>query len=331
MSGASVFSYQRGIQAALSPLMGSYSSGRLRATATGGPVYLQAGEVAVPVSDGDFAEHAAVFVTRNRDTKDGSWLVEPGGTLVSVESIQGGAIGNHADGAEFRWFPEVAGVEVTATAEGPISGGAPKGVFGELQSLRLVKMMAPEDWKTFLRAGIGAFPAAALVWESLAPADGANFSPGERTARVGTRGIRYNHVWALYLVSSRMDSATHRSAESMILLQNVVEELQGKQSGRGLRVSTNPGIQIISANTRGATPSSFIDVVRFQSSVIGEDKTSSVANPWLSTRLLVMTDESNDPRPPLENPDIKIDMTKSPDGEDASGSVFDGTFSGEFG
>lgn len=303
-----IISIERGIQALLSPLMGTPGTGLVSATSTGATGTLPAGSVAIPVGDGDFTEYAAVFVTRNPNTADGSWPITSGGVSVPVESLQGGTIGNHDAGTAFRWFPAIDGIADECTS-GAIEGGVTGTGLGTLLQMRMVKQLSADDWKTFLHAQMGAFPAAALVWEGMTSLDGPNFSaPGARSARMGATGMKYKHTWVLYLVTSRLDSATHRRNEGQILVQNVVEELQDRQAGRGLRISSSPGIQILTAGTKSATEQSFIDLVRFETVITIKGKTSSTGNPWLRTRIVAQKNVTGDTRAPIENPDVSVDM-----------------------
>lgn len=306
---------ERAIQAALASIMGPTSSGTLTVRSTGAAGVVPAGAFAVPFESGSLEEHCAVFVTRNPATQDGSWEVTSEGTPVAVQSMQGGAGLNFEPGAEFRWFPMVpAGIEEVSQAAGAFVGGERGTTLGTLLQIRCFKQLSNETWLNFYRAKLGDFPGAILCWESMAPTDGPVLNANNpRQSRVGANTVRYKHQWQLYLVSSRSDTEVERRSESAVLLKRVVEELFGKTGTRDglLRISSDPGLQILSAGAHETTHTSYVDLVRFQTFESLTAKSAQDANPWLFTHIEARRPPETETQQTMTNPNIIVSMVDS--------------------
>lgn len=310
---ADIISIERGLQVILGELMGTPGTGTLVVRSTSGTVSLPAGSFALPIIGGQMEESGAVFVSKNPATEDGSWLIDTNAEEVAIEAMQGGTVGNHPPGTQFRWFPTIPGIE--ELAEGTTDGGVNDSSFGAVRQLRTYRSFGKQDWQDFYSAQLGDFPGIALTWTGLGPADGPNFAaPGPRTARMGSRGILYRHHWGVWLVTSRVDGEGARRGEAMVLHQRVADILQGRTGARGIRVSTNPGITVISGRPVKASPESYVDEIVFDSTFVRENRSATGANPWLTTRLQVpRRNDDGDVREPLVPSDVTIMM----DGSDA--------------
>lgn len=310
----------RAIQAALAPLMGSVASGQLlvHSEAGAGTVNLPFGSYAIPVVAGGMVEEATAFVTRNPAREDGAWPVVEAGTLVPVQSLQGGLVGNTDPGTEYTWDLPVMGIELVSVSEAGLSGGeaigtAERPAFGALQQLVTYKKFDQGTFEQFLRAQLSQYPGAVLAWESTSPLDGPMAAQGvPRLARMGTGKFLFRHVWQLFLVSGRLDTEGQRRREGDKLRDDVLETLIDTASARGLRLANEPGCEIISSSVFGVTPTSYIDLVRFGTQVtMKHRRQNTVYNDWLRTRLKNLT-AAQGASPAIALPDVTDPMPPSP-------------------
>lgn len=305
----STITNERAIQALLQVLMGPPASGELTVRSTGATGTVPAQACLIPIDTGELDEEAMVFVQPNPATEDGSWPVTSGGTAVQVEALQGGARGNRASGAEYRFDPPLEGIEAVATTPTGLTGGVASGAFGALAQLRLYRNLEQETFKSLLFAQLGDFPGAVLAWESTMPLDGPMAArPAPRQARAGTGKFWFRHSWMLFLVTSRLDTEAQRRREGAALRDALLALLLDRRGARGFRVSMSPGIEILSAAPYRTTPTSYVDLVRFACTVTLESRPLTAEyNPWLTTRIRQQT-PSQGANPPLDLPDYTIDM-----------------------
>lgn len=312
-----IVALERGLQALLGRLMGPPGTGQLTVRSTEATGLVPACSFAVPVGYGDFDEEAGVFVPKNPGRSDGAWEVTSAGTSIPVESLQGGIVGNHDAGTSFRWYPTLDGIEEVSWS-GEITGGVNDDSLGSLRQLKPFKAFKQKDWQDFYNAQLGSYPAAGLAWESMTALDGPNHpSPGRRNARAGSRGIKYKHTWALFLVTTRFDSDSHRRTEGATLMQRVVNEIVGRTGARGWRVSGSPGLNLLAAGIEQTRPTSYVDLVRFESIVVLKTKSAEQGTPWAKTRVKVdHVNDAEDDREPLNKADVTVDMTPGDDSDD---------------
>lgn len=302
----------RAIEAALAPLMGPCASGQLLVRSTGATGKVPYGAALIPIKRGGLEEEATAFVTKNPATEDGSWPVVQGGTAVPLAALQGGPVGNTEPGTEYRWDEPLDGIEDVSVSQGGLAGGAESGGYAALRQLRNYKALSQNMLEDLLRASVGLFPAGVLAWESSQPIDGPMAArPGARSARMGRGKFLFRHTWLLYLVTSRLDSEGERRREGDTLRDDVIETIFDTTSARGLRVSTDPGAEILDARLFTVTPTSYVDVVRFATtSVVQHRSQGADYGPWLRTRLRQQLPEQAGSK--IDLPDITIPIP--PDG-----------------
>lgn len=303
------------LQAVLSVLQGEPSLGSVTVRSTGATGKVPAHSVGIPVIDGALHPECAVQAPRNAAEDDRSWPVTSAGTAVPVISVQAGAHVNLAEDTPIRWYPPLEGIEeVSSVAPGGLTGGTLLNTFGSLRQIRFYKDIGSEpDAELFFQAQVSDYPAAALGWMRSLPADGAS-TPGigPNTARAG-RGRRiFKHEWSLYLVTSRMDSGDLRTREGEALRDRVLDVLSDRTAFRGQVVSLPQGLEILAAEFRIATPTSYVDRVRFTTTYT--QCRAAIEPPdwadWLKTRLVIRSpDEQPDPGDTLDFVDTTIDMT----------------------
>jgi hypothetical protein len=310
----------RAIEARLQKLQGSAGTGQLRVRATGADVVLPPGECAVPLVDNALNEQATIFVRPNptapSSDKVKGWTVTSAGTLVDVETLQGGAGVNLPGSIECRWDPPLAGLEETATLEpAGVTGATSSAELGSIALFRHYKQIATGDIDELFRAQVYAFPAAILAWGTTSPLDGPiSGSPGPRTARVGASAMLAKHGWLLYLVTSRLEEEGIRRREGEILRDRVLRRLHNarRTRDRAFVVSNEPGTEVLAARVFRVTPTSYVDVVEFATIyTLTPDNDEPDANPWLRTHYKQLT-PAQGPAVPLELPNIVIPIP--PDG-----------------
>ena len=267
------------------------------------------GSMAIPVIRGGLLEEATAFVSKNPATADGSWPVTQAGTPVAVESLEGGTVGNTPAGTQYRWDEPLAGIEDVSDSPGGVVGGVESQAFGALKQLVLYKKLDQVSFEQFLRAQLSQYPGAILAWESSMPLDGPMAAtPGSRTARMGTGKFLFKHTWMLWVVTARLDTEGMRRREGDTLRDDILETLFDCASARGLRVAVEPGIEIISANVFGVTPTSYVDLIRFATPVALKHRPQgSTYNDWLRTRLR-QTTAAQGASPPIALPDVTDPM-----------------------
>lgn len=305
----------RAIQAALAPLMGSVASGQLlvkpAAPLTSGVVPW--GACAVPIVRGGLVEEGTVFVAKNPATADGSWPVGQAGSLVTVESLQGGPVGNSKPGTEYRWDLPLVGIEEVSQSLPGLTGGVQLDTFAALRQLISYKKLDQPSFEQFLRAQLSQNPAICLCWESTLPLDGPTASQGvPRMARTGTGKFLYRHTWGLFIVTGRLDTQGQRQREGDQLRDDVIETLFDTTAARGLRLANEPGCEVLDARVFGVTPTSYVDLVRIGCTVTLQHRRQRTEyNDWLRTRLQNMTQPNGEGptiSPPLKVPDVTDPM-----------------------
>lgn len=302
----------RAIEALLARLQGPCASGKLVVRALGADTVLEPGRCAVPFGAGGIDYQATAFVKNNPANEDGAWLVTAAGTLVDVETLQGGTHTNRDGGTSYRWDPPIEGIEDVSDAEAAgISGGAFNGAFAGLRELVQYKSLDKVGVDALFRAQAGNFPAALVSWMATTPLDGPLAgSPGPRTSRVSQRGMLYRHTWMIWLVTSRLDLEAQRRAEGDTLRDDALDVLFGAKRVRDgvFQVSMEPGVEVQNAVAVNVTPTSYIDSVTFTTLVLQESHPEETdAHPWLRTRLRQQT-AAQPPYPPLDIPNIIVPM-----------------------
>jgi len=293
--------------------MGSIATGELLVHSEGLTGVVPFGAMAIPIVGGGLLEEATAFVPKNPATEDGSWPVVQAGTVVPVQSLQGGLVANTAPGTEYRWDEPLAGIELVSVSSAGLTGGVASTAFAALQQLGLYKKLDQQSFELFMRAQLSQYPGAILAWESSMPLDGPMAAtPGPRTARMGRGKFLFKHTWALWLVTARLDTEGLRRREGDTLRDDVMETLFDTASARGLRLAIEPGCEILGASVFGVTPTSYVDLVRFSTTVTLEHRPQgAVYNDWLRTRLRQTTDvngEGPSLSPPIALPDVSDPM-----------------------
>jgi hypothetical protein len=304
------FNVARGILAAIQPVMGPAATGALLVRSTSATGTLPAGSVALPVVDGALTEEGAVFAQKNPATADGSWAVTSAGVAVTVEALLGGTPANLPPiGTEYRWDPPVTGVESTSESSSAVTGGSFSGAFGGLLAAKHYKDLGGQiDAGTFFRAQLAQFPGVVLSWSGSTPLDGANAArPGPRSSRTGRGKILYRHEWLLWVVTSRLDSASSRTREGDVIRDDLMEMLTESRCVRGVfQVSNSPGLEILDARPFAVTPTSYVDLLRLGTTNTLVRRNTATYTDWLNTRLRQQTDEQDDEK--LDLPDVTIPM-----------------------
>lgn len=295
--------------ARLGDLMGTRATATLNFASTDPTGIVPACTIVTPIIGGDLDEEAEMVVDKNPATGDGAWPVTDAGVDLPVTALLGGQVGNRPVGTTYR--VQVPGIEELATSATIVNGvdseepGAPKQIVS-------YKKMERADLEELFRAQVGRFPAVCLSWERTQPSDGPQAtSPGPRASRQGRTRVLYRHVWVAFLVTSRMDGASLRQEESALLRDEVVGQLSGATKGvHGLRVSQEPGAEVVDVSAFRVSPTSYVDLVRFRTLYTQEMRRNgpNAYNPWTKTRLRQQT-KPQPPDPPLDLPDGTIDMT----------------------
>lgn len=312
----------RGIEAILQRMQGPSATGQLLVHSTAPTGRVPWGAFAIAEVASASIDAATVFVTPNPATLDadgngGFWDVTDAGALVNVESVQGGLRVNQPAGTVYRWDDPIDGIEPISSTPTGLSGGDFGGELGgRLRFVGQYKQFAKLDAETLFRAQAYDFPAAVLSWESSQPSDGPmQSSPGPRTTRVGSLRMIWRHVWALFLITSRQDTAGQRRREGERLRDDALEILSDCVSARGLWVSMSPGIEVLESRVFGISPTSYVDVVRFATHIVIRHRPApAVYNPWETTRITV-SKAAAPPSPAISLGDVKVDM----DAEDEGG------------
>jgi hypothetical protein len=249
------------------------------------------------------------------DSGDRSWTITAAGTLVDVESIQGGDHANRDPGTSYRWDPPLDGVELISTVDSAgITGGTLSGAFAGLRQFAHLKTIDFNPQQGLFESQTFAYPAAVLAWGGIAPLDGPLASaPGPRTARVRQGGMLYRQTWLLYLATSRLDSSGIRSEEGATLLDDVLGVIvwAARIRDRSFIVSGEPGAQIQSARPFNVTPTTYVDLVTIETSFVLERNPEPRAyHDWLRTRIRQQFPAVTTPAPspPLDFPNVIVPM-----------------------
>lgn len=316
----------RAIEAALARLQGPSAAGQLLVHSTAATGEMPWGCFAIPTVANAAIDAATIFVKPNPATLDakgngGNWPILQAGTLVDVESVQGGERPNLPAGTVYRWDEPVAGIELTSSSPAGMSGGAfgesEPGFGGTLRFVGQYKQLTKPDTEALFRAQTFDFPAGVLSWESSSPSDGPmQSSPAPRTTRVGSLKMIWRHVWTLCLITSRLDTEGERRREGERLRDDVLECLADCKSARGLWVSMSPGIEMLEARVLAISPTSYVDVVRFATHIVVRHRPApAIYHPWETTRITV-SKATTPPAPAINLGDVTADMDPQDDDED---------------
>lgn len=296
----------RGIQALLQVLQGNYSSGTVTMTATGDDVEVRAPVFGIPIVDGAEDESRLIKVEKNGAADTGYWTVTSGGIDVNVQSVQGGAHVNLAEGTEIRWDPPMAGIELLGTvAAGGLTGGTRSTAFGALRQVRHYKDRGNQTALQFFQSQVADYPAALLTWDSTTPADGSAIPGiGADSTRIGNGKRMFAHNFELGVITSRRDGADIRRKEGDQLRDDLLELLTDRVSYRNCPISTGRGLQITEARFVAVTPTVNIDLIRFSCQYALVRREARTFNDWLKTRLQIERPGDED-----SAVDVKFNMT----------------------
>lgn len=299
----------RAIRARLGVLLGTLARGNLLVRSLGPAGLVPAYSFATPIVGGELEPEGLVFVRPNPNTPDGAWPVTSTGELVEVEAVQGGIIGNTDEGTPYLWGPRLRDIEeVSEAAAGGVDGGEDSQEEGAPRQLVSYKQLTMAEAEELFRAKTSRYPAMVLSWERTAPLDGPmSMKPGARPGRTRQGTKQYRHVWNLFLIVDRTDSEAARREELDVLRDEVVEWLSDAISARGLRLSNSPGAEVLDASVLRAYPTSYVDVVRFETRFTLRRKDTSIYTPWLNTHLRQDSDVAEG-QPELHVPDIEVPM-----------------------
>lgn len=280
------------LQSLVGTLMGEPASGFVTATASGAPVLLEPGTVGIPVLGGVLDPERAVLVERNPARDDRAWEVTSSGVPVAVTTVLGGADRDLEAGTPIRWIPPVEGLEELGEIAAPgLAGSTQRLGYGSLRQVRYYQEMTRGNAEHFFAAQLHEYPAAALSWVRMTPADGGSSAAlGPRTARTAGRSLLVANEWVLYVVVSRLDGGDERAREGAFLRDQLLGILSGRHAWRGLPLSHPSGLDILTARLSGVTPTSYVEEITFttlQSATRCEAIGPTDWADWLKTRLQV--------------------------------------------
>jgi hypothetical protein len=295
----------RSLEAVLQRCMGSWANGQLTVrTRNGGPnVTLKAGSFAIPIISGTESEleSGTVYVKRNPATwvrgekglsgSGGDWEITAAGTTVDVESLQGGESVNQPTGTLYRWDEPIDGIEETSECVTAVSGG--NFAANRLRQVVQYRQLKTGEPQELFQGNLGQFPAASLAWAGSTPSDGPmQTSPGPRTSRAQANTMLYRTQWVLFVISSNYQSSNRRLREGLLLVDDLLHVLADCKTARELRVSTAPGIEILSADPFAANARVYVDTIRFAThTALKRRPQDETFSPWLLTRTRTFTPE----------------------------------------
>ena len=303
MTSSGSIAVSRAIVGALQPLQGPAAAGKLLVHSTTPTGTVGKGAVAIPIVGGSLLEGAAVFVKAET-------AVTSGGVLVDVEALSGGPLANLPAGTQYHWLPELDGIEpVSVSAAGGLSGGSLTVI---LRRVVQFKNMDRADLQALFAAQVNEYPAAILIWAGTQPTSGPlASSTGPRSSRAGRGNVMFRHLWLLWLLTSNLSTEATRRREADVLRDAVIGELHQRIATRNnaLRVSGEPGLEIIDAAPRITMRTLYVDEIKMgttyaQTKLFRPDQASYPD--WLSSHIRVQTDEQAGSK--IDIPDIIVPM-----------------------
>jgi hypothetical protein len=322
VSNPSIVDLSRALEAVFQRVMGNFGTGQLLVKTAVDPVsglpgpdvVLPRGAFAIPVLDGGEVENAIVYVKRNPATyiepakglggSGGDWTITAAGTLVDVETLQGGEQVNQVAGVRYRWDAPRPGIEATSVLQTDVTGG--DFASNRVKLVRQLRTMKSADQVALITGKVSSYPALVLGWGGMSPTDGPmQTKPGPRTARANQVSMLYRITWKLFVLSSTLESDTRRLRQGMTLVSDLLEILADCESARELRVSTSPGIEILNAQPFETNPRVNVDTIEFATSTALQRRVQpEVFSPWLTSHF---TNEMGDQNraPAIKMPDQK--------------------------
>jgi hypothetical protein len=268
----------RALMALLQPLMGERSTGHAVVDAAPGPTAtLPGGSYAVPVMGGSARWDQVVKTAENPASTDG-WPVASA-TSVPVFANLGGQVLNLAAGTVLRWFPQIDGIAPTCVVgPGGLTGGTELTGLTALKQVLWFEELGVASGAEMLAKAMGTrYPAAVLAWESSGPRE-----------YVGRDRYLENQNWSVYIVTSRQTADPPRRIEGLMLVDLVRAYIEGRQQVDGFTFSNN-GINVTGCSVVAVSEPWYIYRIRFQTQSSTSRRESRTFNPWIRTRLDILT------------------------------------------
>lgn len=310
---ASVIELARDLMAACGPVTGTRATGKLLVRPRGqAPVFLPRNWALIPVVNGAAREDLLFKVAvgpekaRYPDGKrvkgsedepdtESWWVVQPGGTVVSIHSIIGGKRHNLPRGTKFLFDPQNPALEIDGTLQADMTDGADPVHFGGCMSMaQFEQLNGPQATLDAFRAELGKLPAAVFVWAGSQPADGTTQSSLNRgMTRVGQVRQLFKEQFDVFVISERTDSGPQRRAEGLKLLDDITFWLTDRQAVDGQIFSSPSGVQIRGrarvAGDNASYQSVYVYLLQLSITHLWAPYDSREFFPWLRTHNEILT------------------------------------------
>jgi hypothetical protein len=271
---------RRAIVGALSPLMGSRSTGALTVKASSGVAELGKSCYAMAIRESAAGvkaiDRSCLLVTTART------VVDAAGTSVPVTSVLGGERQNLAAGTMVRFQPAADGIEEEAVVATALTGGTtldePGRVYQIVEFEGINSANAAKD--LFQGRVLLEMPALVVAWDM---SEGFTFMGQDRW--------RHTDLWTIFIVVARQEGPIARGDEGLDIMDGVSELLTDRRGADGVPLS-HPNSSIRGRRRVAVTPGSYIYAVTLQTKfTIRRRETRGPFAPWLWTSYDFLTDD----------------------------------------
>lgn len=341
-ASASIIELADDLMAVLAPITGTRATGSVIVKPVGKePVYLQRNWPLVPIVNGAARDDLKFKIgqgpnrakypngIRKKESDDEPdteswWTIQPGGTLVDIHSIVGGARHNLKRGTKFVFEPYNENVEVEVVLQSTMTDGADPIHFGGCMSVaQFEQMNGPLATLDAFRAELGKLPAIVFVWGGSEPADGTTTSSLSRAdTRTGVKAQLFKEAFDVFVISERLDSGKKRRTEGLKLLDDATFWLTDRQEVDGQVFSAPTGVQVRS-RSRVATNNSnyqsvYIYLLQISVTHTWDAYDQRTWNPWLLAHNEILTHDEDDDGNQKVVVNQDMDMTTDEDDTESS-------------
>lgn len=321
--------YSRALLAAIQPATGSRATGlvNVQFIDQGAPQGLQlgAGEYITPIVDGETRSQMLYKLAANPASADGTWTIEPTGTIVQVISNLGGDQYNLPAETAFE-FDDALADKLTGIAVADFEGGVDSTDFDQVaDAVEFETLNTSELSLDLRRAGVNAFPAVVVTFQDLQPADGASTSSTDRGTRTGNGRALYRWRFGLTIFVDMAEEDQKRRSRGSAIMGRLLA-LVGDKNGVDGECLSNPGGAQILGVQRLFAPTPVYQkyyVYRIDVALTGgiEREDSRVYFPWLTACITGLKPEAAGDEPtiitagPMCVEMGSVTLTTDPDGD----------------
>lgn len=306
----------RAILAQLNTLSGTRATGTVHvANDTVAPIDVEMNSYLWPTISGETRPSLLFKVAPNPATikphgQAGEWTVPAHGSAdIGIRSNLGGVRHNLPAGTVFTWDPPLDGLAATVTLNADMTDGANRTDEPHLaDAVYYEGLDSGQISKDLFGSGASNLPAAVIVWQQSAPAEGRTAGTNQGSTRLQD-GLRlFAEYFNLYIVVSDVRSDKRRRSNGLRLVQACTRLLSDQQQTNDFEMLTAVGALEILGRTRYArNENTYVYSIPMRINRIYPRYDTRAFTPWLKTHLVASLPGREAPEP--TDPITMVDVT----------------------